>query len=118
MELKTFSPDNTPRRILPDPAISITKGGRIGFNYLAVEQLKLSDGNNVIFHQDEQKNWYLQTTKAKGFRVVQHSSKSSVYIQSIYISNLLKDGAEGGMRFLIGKPFEEKGIQLFPLLKQ
>lgn len=118
MKLKTFSPDNTPQRILPDPAISITKAGRIGFNSLASEELRLEEGSNILFHQDENGDWYIQSTMAKGFKPLRHGDKSGFYIQSKYLSIEIKSGKEEAMVFLIGKQFEANGMALYPLLKQ
>ena len=50
MKLKTFSPENTGDN---NPTLSINSNGVFRLNKAAIDLLKLSENDKVLFHQDE-----------------------------------------------------------------
>ena len=121
MKLETFGPESTRVQSLDKPAISVTAGGRIGINIRAVELLEIHSGNRILFHKDEEGNWYLQPTRAAGFEVknkgTKHRPNNSNHIQSRFICNQLTEAHERPCRFLLGRATEANGLLLYPLLK-
>ena len=81
MKLKTFDVNNCRGRapISPNPMISFVKSGVIVINPSAAKKLGLKLGDQIIFHQDEnkKKNWYLEKRMANGFLLRKNKTSKS-----------------------------------------
>lgn len=81
MKLKKFTPENCiseKGQHAGKPCIGISlKSGLLRINKQACELLQLKDGDQVLFHQDEEEpeNWYIEKVKKDGFAL---RSKSNV----------------------------------------
>lgn len=117
MKLKSFTPDTTPQHTVGSPAVTATTTGRIGFNVHATNKFDM-ENNNIVLHQDEEENWYLQITKGIGFKLKFSPNRVGGAIQNTFLSRKMLNGSTEKQHFTIGEPFETGGIQLYPLLKK
>jgi len=91
MKLKVFDTTTviSPRN-QKNPALTIHRKGSIRFNRSAVDKLKLQEGEQIAFVQDEEdpSNWYL-TRSDKGWKVRKLVSNEMIIQSSLLVATLL-----------------------------
>jgi hypothetical protein len=91
MKLKTFSPENTGDNTIP--TMSINSNAVFRLNKAAIDLLKLSENDKVLFHQDEDEpeDWYISKDKENGFLFNVEKARPNRYVR---ITNLYKSFKE------------------------
>lgn len=127
MKLKEFNANNcfsSKRRSEGAPCIAINvKVGLFRFNKPATELLGLDEGDQVLFHQDEEdpENWYIEKVDKNGFEVrIKAAIGKGVLFNNTALarqifSSVLFNGLSGKC-LLAGQPTEFKKRKLFGLI--
>lgn len=94
MKLKEFNTENcvVVRNTLP--SVTISKIGLLNLNNAACELIKLKEGDQVVFHQDEENtdNFYIEKVTDKGFALRRKESISAglIFNNSSLANTLIK----------------------------
>lgn len=127
MNLKTFTPENTPslRGSTKQPLIGVSqKSGVFRINMVAKDLMKLKNGQHVFFHQDEDNaaDWYLEVVKSGGFdlREKENLTPGGLYLQSAAIAQKIFQSVEctdkSGHILIAKEPVVQDKKTLWPLI--
>ena len=130
MRLQSFNPTTLPGFTYAGKAtIGMNfKNGLFNFSKMAIERLKLSNGSNVEFHQDEDDpaNWYievhLQDSTSNGFTLRKGKERSILFFNHSHLARLIRDCFEhdtdpSSAKFRIAdEPIDFEGRQFYGII--
>lgn len=117
MKLIEFNPSSVPSRGPAEASLSVAQSGRITINKLAAEKLQITSEHSMkLFLDQETDSWYLSVSLAKDGFPIKTDSKGYQFIQCGAIAKRMNVYGKT-IHYLIGKAFDNHGIQIYPLLK-